>query len=305
VLQAIVPALVALMALSACSAKSSGAADHSPPTAGPSQDGSQSPTAPVTTAAALPKAVITTAPAAGASVSPIQPITVAVTDGKLTSVKLLNPEGKIVAGSLAADATSWKNTQELGYSKTYTLSAVAVDADGRPATKTTHFTTLTPGNMTMPYLQRPGGYALDNGATYGVGIVAVVHFDESITNKKAAEKALVVTTTPHVDGFWNWVDDQDVHWRPRTYFAPGTKVTVTAKVYGLELGSGLYGQSDQSVSYKIGAKHIAIADDRIHLVKVYFSDKLVRTMPTSMGRGVISPARTTGWRRHSTTPSSR
>lgn len=218
-------------------------------------------------------------------ISPVQPITVTVADGKLTSVKLLNPEGKVVAGQLAADGTSWKNTQELGYSKTYTLAAEAENAEGKPATKKTKFTTVTPGNMTMPFLQRPGGYSLDNGATYGVGIVPVVHFDEAITDKKAAEKALSVKTTPAAEGSWNWVDDQNVHWRPRKYFAAGTKVTVTAKVYGVQVGNGLYGQADTSTSFKIGAKHIAIADDKTHLVKVYFKDKLVRTMPTSMGRG--------------------
>ena len=186
---------------------------------------------------------------------------------------------------MAAGGTSWKNTEELGYSKTYTLSAVAVNADGRPATKTTHFTTLTPSNMTMPYLNTTGGTSLHNGATYGVGIVPVVHFDEAITDKKAAETALAVRTAPHVEGTWNWVSDTEVHWRPRQYYRPGTAVTVSAKVYGVQVGPGLYGQADQSVSFKIGAKHVSIADDRTHMVSVYFNDRLVRTMPTSMGQG--------------------
>ncbi|MBN9620224.1 MAG: L,D-transpeptidase, partial [Actinobacteria bacterium] len=86
-------------------------------------------------------------------------------------------------------------------------------------------------------------------------------------------------------GVWNWVDNQNVHWRPRTYFPPGTKVTVTAKVYGVRVGPGLYGQSDQSVSFTIGAKHVSVADDKTKQVRVYFDDKLVRTMPTSMGQG--------------------
>jgi lipoprotein-anchoring transpeptidase ErfK/SrfK len=51
------------------------------------------------------------------------------------------------------------------------------------------------------------------------------------------------------------------------------------------VGPGLYGQADQSVSFRIGDKHVSIADDKTHLVKVYFNGKLVRTMPTSMGQG--------------------
>jgi lipoprotein-anchoring transpeptidase ErfK/SrfK len=137
----------------------------------------------------------------------------------------------------------------------------------------------------MPYLNTTGGDPLQNGATYGIGIVPVVHFDESIQDKAAAERALSVTTVPAVTGVWNWVSDTDAHWRAQHYLAPGTKVTVTAKVYGVRVGPGLYGQADQSVSFTIGPSHISIADDRTHMVKVYYSGKLVRTMPTSMGRG--------------------
>jgi lipoprotein-anchoring transpeptidase ErfK/SrfK len=56
-------------------------------------------------------------------------------------------------------------------------------------------------------------------------------------------------------------------------------------VYGVNVGNGLYGQADQKVSYKIGAKHVAIANAKTHHVKVYFNNKLKRNMPTSMGQG--------------------
>jgi lipoprotein-anchoring transpeptidase ErfK/SrfK len=141
--------------------------------------------------------------------------------------------------------------------------------------------------MTMPYLQYTGGYSLTPGATYGVGIVPVVHFDEQITNRAAAQKALIVTTTPHVDGVWYWADDQNVHFRPKTYWPAGTKVTVTANVYGVEVGPGLYGESDVSTSFVIGAKHVTIAEDnapKVDTVQTYFNDKLVHSMNTSMGK---------------------
>jgi lipoprotein-anchoring transpeptidase ErfK/SrfK len=279
------PALVALLILSACTS-GSGSSEKPPTGSSPATaQGNTGKSDPPTTAASAPDAVITAKPATGALISPVQPITLAVAEGKLTSVTLLNPEGKVVAGRLAADGSSWRNTEVLGYSKTYTLAAVAENADGRPATKKATFTTVTPGNMTMPYIQRTGAYSLDNGATYGVGIVPVVHFDEAITDKAAAEKALSVKTLPSVAGAWNWVDDQNVHWRPKNYLARGTKVTVSAKVYGVQVGAGLYGQADASVSFKVGDKHVAIADDKTHSVKVYFNNKLVRTMLTSMGRG--------------------
>jgi lipoprotein-anchoring transpeptidase ErfK/SrfK len=272
-------ALVVVSGISACTSKN-GSVDKTSPAANTSVPRSS------TSAAPAPDAVITTTPLAGTkALSPIKPVTVSVADGKLTSVTMVNPDGKEVRGHLSLDRSGWRSTEDLGYSKTYRLTAVAQNADGKSTTKKTTFTTLTPGNMTMPYLQRPGAYTLDNGSTYGVGIVPVVHFDEAITNKRAAEKALVVTTTPQVRGSWSWVSNQDVHWRPREYFKPGTKVTVRAKVYGVEVGQGLFGQADKQVSFTIGPKHLAIANAQTHQVKVYFSGKLMRTMPTSMGQG--------------------
>jgi lipoprotein-anchoring transpeptidase ErfK/SrfK len=225
-------------------------------------------------------------PTAREHVNPTTPITVTAANGTLSEVKLVNPAGKQVTGAYSADHTSWRATEVLGYSKTYHLTASAAGETGEATANLKHsFTTLTPDNMTMPYLNTIYGSSLQNGATYGVGMIPVVNFDEPITNKKAAEKALTVTTSPHVDGSWYWVDDHSVHWRPQYYYQPGTKVTVTAKVYGVDVGGGMYGQADQTVSYKIGAKHVAIANAKTHKVKVYFNNKLMRTMPTSMGQG--------------------
>ncbi|GAA3514700.1 Ig-like domain-containing protein [Actinocatenispora rupis] len=212
-------------------------------------------------------------------------MTVTVSGGRLTRVTLATATGTAVAGTLAPGGTSWSATGRLAYGTAYTLSALATNADGKPVRKRATFTTVKPSNYTLPYLQRTGGFALHNGATYGVGIVPVVHFDEHIADRAAAEQALVVTTSPHVDGSWYWVDDQNVHWRPESYYVPGTRVTVAARVYGVRVGSGLYGQADRTASFTIGAKHVAVADDRTHTVRVYFGDKLVRTMPTSMGQG--------------------
>ena len=118
-------------------------------------------------------------------------------------------------------------------------------------------------------------------------MIPVVHFDEVIPDKAAAEKALKVTTSPHVDGVWYWTDDQTVHWRPKNFYQPGTKVTIAANVYGVDVGDDMYGQSDQKISFTIGERRIAIADAETHHVKVYFGGKLVRDMPTSMGRGGV------------------
>jgi lipoprotein-anchoring transpeptidase ErfK/SrfK len=248
---------------------------------------SAAPSTPTHTAA--PAAAITTSVTTKSGVNPAAPISVQVADGTLSSVQLINPqEDRVVHGKLDTGHTSWHSTEALGYGKSYRLSATAVNSDGKKTTTSSSFSTLTPGNMTMPYFQTIGGYALRNHATYGVGIVPIVHFDEHVTNKKAAEKALHVTTTPHVDGSWYWVDDQNVHWRAKGYYRPGTKVTIAADVYGIDVGDNLYGQSDKSVSFTIGRYQKTVADDTRKgpgRVKVYNgAGKVIRTMDTSMGQ---------------------
>ncbi len=226
-------------------------------------------------------------PADGAAdVSPAIPIVVSANNGTVTAVTLTSSTGATVAGTLSADQKTWTASETLGYSHSYNLTATATGEDGKTASSTAKFTTVTPHNQTMAYLNTRGGAALQNGGTYGVGMVIRVHFDEKVTDKAAAEKALIVTTSPtQVVGGWFWIDPQNVLWRPQAYFPSGTQVTVTTKIFGVQVGSGLYGQADSTATFTIGDKHVSIADDKTHMVNVYYNDVLVRTMPTSMGRG--------------------
>lgn len=250
------------------------------------------PPAPTTTPStpSAPAARITTNLAPGKALNPVTPITVRVTGGTLTAVQLVNPaEHVTVTGTLSANRGTWTSTEVLGYGKTYQLSARAVNADGTPSAVTEDFATLRPDNQTLPYFQTIGGYPLTDGGTFGVGMVAVVHFDEPVTDRGAAEKALHVTTTPHVAGAWNWVDNQDVHWRPATFYRPGTTVRIDADVYGVQVGPGLYGQSDVSTSFTIGRAQITYAYDNApnavdKVVVKNGAGKALRTMNTSMGQ---------------------
>lgn len=218
-------------------------------------------------------------------VSPLDPVTVDVTDGTLTNVTLTNPDGKVVEGITTPDGTSWKPSEPLGYDRTYDLTASAVDGNGRETTRQASFTTVAPSNQTRLYLNTTGGQSLVDGGTYGVGLVLVAHFDEPIGDPAAAEKSMTVTTNPPVQGSWHWLDDQNAHWRPREYYTPGTTISVDAKIYGVELGDGLYGQQDEAVSVTIGDSHVSIADDDTKMVTVYENGQVVREMPTSMGMG--------------------
>ena len=218
-------------------------------------------------------------------VNPAAPVSVAAFSGVIDDVKLVNDWGKTVPGVLTPDKKGWHPTEQLSYGRTYTMTVAARGPRGMPSRQTSSFTTLSPDYLTAVNLNTTAGISLVDGNTYGVGAVVVAHFDEPITDKIAAEKRLHVTTNPPVAGSWNWVDDQNAHWRPEKYYAPGTSVNVSADIYGQQLGDGLYGEEDQHVSFKIGSSHVSIADDTTKQVSVFDNGKLVRTMPTSMGMG--------------------
>ncbi|WP_330252650.1 Ig-like domain-containing protein [Nocardia sp. NBC_00565] len=233
----------------------------------------------------LPPAISITPTTGGDDVDPLSPVDVTAGDGVLTAVSLTNETGKSIEGIYTPDKTAWKPTDSLGYGHTYTITAQALTITGRVGPITSTFTTLAPHNQTKAYLTTTAGNPLIDGGTFGVGTVVVAHFDEDVPDKAIAEKRLSVTTNPPVEGSWYWLDKRNAHWRPQQYYAPGTKVTVAANIYGADLGGGLYGQEDSKTTFTIGPSHVSISDDNTKQVQVFENGNLIRTMPTSMGMG--------------------
>jgi lipoprotein-anchoring transpeptidase ErfK/SrfK len=233
----------------------------------------------VTPALPPPVAVVSTDPPdRAADVSPLKPITVTVTKGRLTQVALTNPQGGAVVGQIDPDGKSWKTTQPLGYGRVYTLNANAVGDDNRAVSSTTTFTTIQPRTLTFPSINPL------NGETVGVGQPVSVYFDEPIADRQAAENTISVTTSPPVDGAFYWFSKHEVHWRPQQFWDPGTQVTVEIHDYGKDLGNGVYGQEDRISRFTIGDEFVAHADGATHQMVVDLNGQTVRTMPISMGR---------------------
>jgi len=289
-----VAGVAALVALAACTSNRSpkdAAGSPAGDVTGGTTTSTSAPAQPTTSAPASP-AVITTSAISSKTVNPATPVTVSIEHGTLTSVVMTNPEGKHVTGTISSDGSSWKNTEDLGYAKTYRITATGKNADGVPVTQRSTVRTVSPGNMTAVYLNRTGDYTLDNGATYGVGILPEMRFDEQIVtkaDKQAAMKAVQVVTTPHVEGAWAFADNYRMLWRPKSgYWPSGTKVTIKADIYGVKLGDGLYGQADKQASFTIGRKQVTVAYDTapksVNKVRVYnAAGHVIRTMNTSMG----------------------
>jgi lipoprotein-anchoring transpeptidase ErfK/SrfK len=271
--------LIALVA--GCTNSGSSTSAQGP--AGGGGGASPSSAAPTTPPPAAPAKLVISPRNGAAAQSVAAPVTVKVTGGTVSAVTVRNGDGEAVKGAFNADKTAWTSAEPLGYDKSYSVSATAANADGKTVKATSAFSTVEPRTLTLPYLFPGNG---GGPKTVGVGQPVQVRFDEPITDKAAAEKALTVTTSPHVDGAWHWFSDQVAHWRPKAYWKPGTKVTVKAAVYGVHVGGDVYGQQDVTSSFTIGQSKIFTIDDKAHTGVVRINGKVVKTgVPVSMGRG--------------------
>jgi lipoprotein-anchoring transpeptidase ErfK/SrfK len=223
---------------------------------------------------------VTIAPTGGAPITPRTPIVVTAAHGVLRAVTVTNPgDGKQVAGQFDADKTSWTSTDPLGYGQTYHVVADAVSLDAGKVEQAEDVSTVAPNNQTYPSLTP----APDAAPNYGVGQVIGVSFDEDVPDKAAAAKALKVVTDPPQPGAWYWLDDRTAHYRPQNYWQPGTTITLSANVYGVDLGGGLYGQTDRTATYHIHDSWIAKADGKAEQMQIFHNGQLVDTMPISLG----------------------
>ncbi len=205
------------------------------------------------------------------------PVTVNADDGVLASVEMVNENGGTVDGQLSPDGVRWATTERLGYNRMYTLTAKARGLGG-VATRQLSFQTHSPHNLTMPYAMP------HDGEVVGVGEPVAIQFDENIANREAAEKAIVVTTDPPVEGAFYWLNNREVRWRPEHFWKPGTKVDIAVNTYGVDLGDGLFGEDNVRSDFTVGDEVIATADDTTKMVTVRVNGEVVKTMPTSMGK---------------------
>lgn len=206
-----------------------------------------------------------------------QPINIAVRGGVLGSVTMVDGAGDSVPGVLSPDGLDWSATEPLDYNKQYTITAKSLGLGGA-STRTIAFESHSPANLTMPYLMP------NDGEVVGVGQAIAVRFDENIPDRAAVEKAIVVTTDPPVVGAFYWLSNQEVRWRPRDFWAPGTTVDVAVNTFGLDLGEGLYGQRNRNARFSIGDRLIGTADDSTKTLTVRRNGQVVTTMPISMGK---------------------
>jgi lipoprotein-anchoring transpeptidase ErfK/SrfK len=225
-----------------------------------------------------PERVVQILPAGTAAINPTTPVVVRALEGIVQSVTMVNAAtGTVVPGTRSPDLTTWTSSEPLGYGANYRIAATAIGGTGAPVQRTVTVTTLSPTAQAYPSLIP----APDSEV--GVGQPIVVRFDTAVTDRAAAEKALQVTANPPQPGSWFWMSNTEVHYRPPSYWQPGSTVTLNARLYGVDLGDGVYGQTDRTETFRVHDAWIAKADGGTKAMQIFDNGQLVKTMPISLG----------------------
>lgn len=214
----------------------------------------------------------------GAQTVPVDRVVkVSARNGELESVQLRSG-GTAIDGDLGADGT-WTASSRLEPGTGYRITMTGADAEGDEQTRRIGFRTadLSLDQQTYP------SFLPEDGSTVGVGMPVIVRFDVPVQRKAAVERHLAVETEPAVTGAWHWVSDNEVHYRPRTYWEPGTQVDVDADINSVDAGNGIYGQESRSSSFTIGDSVISRIDLETHQLKVDINGQHSRTIPISGG----------------------
>ena len=209
-------------------------------------------------------------------------MTLRATDGSITKVTAVGEGEKTVPlpGTIADDGARWRANELLEPGSTYEVSTVAVDSAGERTEqrRVFHTTDLPLDQQTYPSI------APLDGETVGVGMPIEVTFDVPVTDRAAVEKHLDVTASRPVNGAWHWYSDTTVHFRPKNFWKPGTKVTVSADLNGVPAGNGVYGQLDREVSFDIGSSVVSKIYINQHKMDVFVDGSKARTIPIAAGK---------------------
>lgn len=226
----------------------------------------------------VPPLQLSAAPADSAvQVNPAAPVTLKVGNGRIERAALTSEAGKAVNGTLAADGSTWAATGPLDFNTRYTYSYSVVDAAGRSTDATRSFTTVTTANEADAAV-----YPLD-GMKVGVAQPLQLTFSEPVLNRAAVEKAIKVRSTSGQSGDFHWYSNTMVRYRPQTFWAANSTVTMDIKLFGVDLGKGQIGNFNKTVTVHIGDKKIAYADAKAHTFTATINGRKVGQWPATLG----------------------
>jgi lipoprotein-anchoring transpeptidase ErfK/SrfK len=243
---------------------------------------SASNTSPGATKATATAAPVTPTISAGAAVLPFSvPATFTVHGGTLQSATVTGHlHGTPLPGHVGRTGTTWVSDQLPVPAATYDVHATVKDsAGGLHTLSVTLRIAAVPNSDKLLYSLTP----LD-GWTVGVNAPVVIRFLKPVQDRAAVEGALAVSSSQPVTGSWHWVNSSEVHFRPQNPWPANSKVEVAVNLAGVRAGPSLWGDSDQSVAFSVGDRHVTTVDGIKDTFTVTDNGRTWAVWPTSLGR---------------------
>jgi len=211
------------------------------------------------------------------NVAPDKGITVAAAHGKIGHVTV-TAAGDPVTGLLSDGGTVWHSQWALSVSQHYTVTATATNDVGKTVTATSSFGTLTPRQTFQTQIFE------GLNKSFGVGMPIKLVFSRPITNRAEVERSLQIKTSKPVVGAWDWQGDEQLDFRPQTYWPAGTQISFDGHLDGVQGAPGVYGAAELTQSYRIGASLIVVASTATHHMSLYYNGRRIHYWPISTGR---------------------
>ncbi|MEU3481875.1 Ig-like domain-containing protein [Streptomyces sp. NPDC033753] len=212
------------------------------------------------------------------------------TSGRLADVTVTDRRGRRVAGTPSADGTRWTSAGALPAGGRYTARLVverpgtAAEAPRRHLARLDLRTTAAPAGERLTVTFGPEG-----GGTYGVGQPITAELSRPVpaedpAARRIVERALQVRSEPRVEGSWHWVDSATLHYRPRDYWPPRTRIRVHSGLDALHVGTGLYGGPSRPLTLTTGDRVEAVTDVSALKMTVFRDGRAIRTIPVTTGK---------------------
>ncbi|CAL9576995.1 Ig-like domain-containing protein [Streptomyces thermolilacinus] len=214
----------------------------------------------------------------GKQARPGSPVEVTLAEGRLAQVTVTDSKGARLDGKVSADGRTWTSARNAAPGTGYSVEAR--DANG--GTAKAEFATAAPEKVNKLTLA-PG-----KNTTVGIAQPLSIVFDHPVKNKAAVEKALKVTTSNNTEGSWGWMQDWSgkdrVDWRPKEYWKAGTKVTLDARLNGVDSGpDGGWFVRDYATGFTVGRNQVVKVDLDNHRLKLVRDGQVVKDVPVSGG----------------------
>jgi lipoprotein-anchoring transpeptidase ErfK/SrfK len=212
---------------------------------------------------------------------PDQPIVVNAVAGSLSEVTVEVEDAGEVPGTLSEDGKHWQSSGVLLPATTYRVTAAM--AGSTPEQSATKSVTIRTRDSAASFGAR---ISPRDGATVGVGMPVLVRFTAPVDQeyRSTVQRALTVTSTPAVEGAWNWASDTRVEYRPREFWPARTTVSVSVDLGGVQAGKDIWGAQDKGVQFTIGRSVVSVVDVAAHRMTVAIDGTPARSIPVTTGK---------------------